>query len=77
MRKGVQELFIYSIEFYDEEATDFIDDRNGIITAKGFADAMLKLEQYYGKECIVSVRRVYELDEVIEIDDLLSEVDKL
>lgn len=69
-------MFIYSIEFYDDDLPKS-EVRNGIVAASGFADAMLKLEQYYGKECIVAIHRMYELEEINELGDLLSEVDKL
>lgn len=76
MRKGVQELFIYSIEFYDDDSQK-PEVRNGIVAAKSFTDAMLKLEQYYGKECIIAIHKMYELEEINELGDLLSEIDRL
>ena len=58
-------LFQFYIVTYDER--EYKDD--GVVAAENFQDAMRKIADWYGEECIVSVE-LFELEELAFLHDL-------
>ena len=63
-------MFYFKLTFYDKDWTNKNETRQGIIAASTWVEAMQRIEDWYGRECIVSIDCMYEMEDLLEQDDV-------
>ena len=62
-------MFYYDVEFYEEAETK---REKGIVSGSSFLEATKKLEDFYGKDNLVSIENLYELEDPLPKVDVLE-----
>ena len=73
MRKGEKNMdyfFKYNVDWYEEEERTALSE-TGIVCKKTYADAVKRVTDYYGDDCILKL----SIEQIGEDEDILTEND--
>lgn len=66
-------MFRFIIHYFDDIENCLAICR-GVVKAENYEDAVKNIIDYVGKENFVSIEKLYELDDILEDDDIVSDI---
>lgn len=66
-------MFRFIIEYFDEIKKK-VSFCKGVIKAESYENAINRLIDYIGKENFIGIEKLYELDDILEDDNIINDI---